>query len=381
MTSPQEKANAQEKPASADKAVEQTARGEPLPHKKLMVLPPQKKGCYRLVDGRWQEIGCIPDERLKDIPPPQAKINSLQSTTYDVALFRHHITQLTVPFVLAGVSVGFISDPAAATARDITPSGASRQAFSLQANTNFFPCSTCSNGSPFAASQTGDTGWVQFVFQALGSIARLCVWNIDVTIAFNTNNAAGYRAQCTDMSTETPPTFTIRVKPLTGDGAPSESGEVFGYISCPNPGSVSNCMLTAIAYLPWVPPSELDPHTPGSLGVGWWAAVDNDALGLAGNWTNVSGGLLGLSFSSASFTKTRIGTALYAYICVKQPQGSLPFSQVCDSDIFDESVTRLVISSPTAESNNLVDEPATCPTNNECRYNSHSPDCTTQFCN
>jgi hypothetical protein len=169
-------------------------------------------------------------------------------------------------------------------------------AFSIQTNTNYFNCSTCSSGKPFAAvtgvsnsaSATGDQGWVQFVYQNYASSARLCVWNIDLTIASNTNSAklpgssstwgfansgyAGYNAACVAV----PTTY-----PLTGSGAANGEGEVIGYItSCPA-NSNSGCLLEVVGYLPW------------GGDQGWWSIGTKDAMGLSGNWTNVSGTILG----------------------------------------------------------------------------------------
>jgi hypothetical protein len=236
-----------------------------------------------------------------------------------------------------------------------------------------------------SGSQAGDSGWVQFGYQNFQSSARLCVWNNDVTIAHNMNNAKipmnanggfatsgyyGYNSTCVSV----PTTY-----PLTGPGASEDGGEVFGYITCPNANSNAGCTLTAVGYLPWG----------GSQG--WWSVNAPDALELSGNWTAVSGGILGSqNGSTASFTKAAIQQVLRAYSCFVAPQGPTGYTpQPCAPPnspwlglLFDLKATPTV-SYVTAESNNLMNDPVTF----ECEdydcwlsYNSYSPDCTNPFC-
>jgi hypothetical protein len=227
---------------------------------------------------------------------------------------------------------------------------------------------------------------VQFVYQNYASSARLCVWNIDLTIAQNTNSAklpassnwgfansgyAGYNASCVAV----PTTY-----PLTGSGAANGEGEVIGYItSCPA-NSNSGCLLEVVGYLPW------------GGDQGWWSIGTKDAMGLSGNWTNVSGTILGSGgSSSATFTKTGIDQVLRAYSCFLAPSDATGFApQPCPPPnpawlgfLIDLSGTP-AISSVTGESNNLTNGPVTFTCQDfDCwlEYKSQSPDCSSPLCN
>jgi hypothetical protein len=363
-------------------------------------FPPPKVGCHHLESGKWQEVPCLSDEDIRKhhIPPPLG--NAIQSTPHGFVMIANHVYRLTSHFVWGSVAFNFISDSSQATETDGT-----QNAFSIQNNTNTFNCTTCSSGNPFAtiqfanpqisqssASQPGDQSWVQFTYQEPqpGAEGFLCVWNVDATIASNTNNAqfpnsvnggyandgfAGYNATC--MS----PTGG-NVQTLTGFGSNNDGAEVIGYIQCPNANSNAGCTLWNFAYLPWVG--------------GWWAISAADGLGLSGNWTEVSGSLLGSgNGSGASFTKTQIYQVLRAYSCVVAPQDATGFTpQPCSPpagpfDIallshIELSATPTIVSGfQTQESNNLTNGPVTfvCEAF-DCwlSYNSSSPDCTTLGC-
>jgi len=353
--------------------------------------PPEKEGCHHLVAGKWQEVPCISEEHIQDFPPPKLA-NSIQSTPHGFIFFGHP-GGYTSPLVWGSVAINnslAITGPAGGTETDGTVN-----AFSIQTNTNYFNCSTCSSGKPFAAvtgvsnsaSATGDQGWVQFVYQNYASSARLCVWNIDLTIAQNTNSAklpgssstwgfansgyAGYNAACVAV----PTTY-----PLTGSGAANGEGEVIGYItSCPA-NSNSGCLLEVVGYLPW------------GGDQGWWSIGTKDAMGLSGNWTNVSGTILGSGgSSSATFTKTGIDQVLRAYSCFLAPSDATGFApQPCPPPnpawlgfLTDLSGTP-AISSVTGESNNLTNGPVTFTCQDfDCwlEYKSQSPDCSSPLCN
>jgi len=199
------------------------------------------------------------------------------------------------------------------------------------------------------------------VYQQRSPLSLLCVWNIDATVAQVTNNAtipsganggyanagaAGYNQTCVYPSVSYP------VGPLTGPGAAIGAAEVIGYVTCPTAGSNSGCLLEAVADLPWAG--------------GWWSVGATDGLGLSGNWTNISGTILGSgNGSTASFTNTQIEQVLRAYSCFVAPSSATGYTpQPCPPPktplgwLFDLSATPTIVNA-TGESNNLTNTPVT----------------------
>ncbi|MGD0860220.1 MAG: hypothetical protein ABR912_13020 [Terracidiphilus sp.] len=338
----------------------------PTPSDKLRSpFPPEKPGCFHLVDKIWQEVHCLTDEEMKKHPPALPLVaNAIQSTPHrgiDFVLDDPccHVVSATItsPFVWGSVAATQDSSPATATETD---SMAGTNTFSIQANTNWFECSTCRAGYPFAAtpgvansaSQPRDTAEVQFVYEQEGSgpdaYSYLCIFNDDVTIARNTSQTAGYKRHC--MS----PNSTATVLPLDGMGAPSSTAEVIGYIQCLGP-NYRGCFLWVVADLPWVP---------GPGGNEWYALATPDLMGLAGRWTNLSGGILGYGGgSTAQFTDSRFDTLLHAYSCYSSPSSADGYELIpCAypspqnsylAQYFELTASPAINSTSTAETNNL----------------------------
>jgi hypothetical protein len=381
--------------------------------RQIIPRPPAKPGCRHFEGGQWVEIPCVPTEEIRGMPPPQAE-NSIQSTAHSVPGLGG---SYTTPIIWSSVAINFLSadGPAAATETDTTISGGSvPNQFSVQNNTNRFPCALCSNGAPFApitdpatnmpipysGSQTGDEGFIQFVYsnyfyagaQPLSPQAKcdtsvspprctkLCVWQIDRSIAtddsqpiptnanpgFANGGAAGYHADCVSAA----PTY-----PLTGSGAAEGTGEVIGYIDCPNSDSNVGCVLQAVGYLPWA----------GSGTEGWYNIGANDELGLGGAWTDVSGTILGGGGGSrAAFTNTQIQQVLQAFSCYAANTGNQLVPSSCPppnppwlAPLVELTATSTLIS-VTGETNNLINGPVTfscADFNCWLSYDSFSPDC------
>jgi len=135
----------------------------------------------------------------------------------------------TPPIVWGGVLISITSDPTQASETD---SAKGQNLFSVQTNTNFFSCSTCSAGYPLPQSATGDQAWVQFTDQSIPphSSDLLCIAEWDLTVSNATNDANG------DAWVPTSPCViakSTQYRPLTGPGAASGEGQVIGYILCP----------------------------------------------------------------------------------------------------------------------------------------------------
>lgn len=328
-------------------------------------FPPAKAGCYRLVNGKWEDVPCSTDQELRDqaIPPPTLQ-NGVQSDAH--GWFRGVIT----PFVWGSVAITFISNPTQATETD---QPGNPNSFSIQTNTNVFDCSGCTNGSPFgaipgypnSASQPGDKGWVQFVYTNIGTKSALCVWIIDRSVAHNTRNQTfpatvnggyanagivGYHRKCVS-----PPVSA----PLTGAGAPQAEAEVAGSVIC---ASANACNLWVLAYLPWGTGTEGE----------FWSISAPDTMGLGGHWFSVDGSILGSGGGAkAVFTNTQIQQVVHAYSCVAAASPSSgyfptpcvpatgPIGHVVPAIVYALRASANVVSDPTAESNNLTNQPST----------------------
>jgi hypothetical protein len=309
--------------------------------------PPFKQGCHYLHAGEWKEVACASEEDLRKLAvPPPGPANTIHSQLKIVRVPRGRIPY-TVPFFWGSVAIQFASDPTSAEEVDLAPPSYSYPTpnrYSIQNNTNPFPCFPCSDGYPLKVSKHGDYGWVQFTYQATPALkggpgnALVCVWQVDWTVTHNTtpNNPAAYTKLCWPLLTATP---------LTGAGAQSATAqaEVHGYVLCPASGSDSGCLLTVLAAVP------------GACGVlpgvpfcgGWVSVSAPDLFGLSGNWTDVSGGIFGYGGgSTASFTHAAIQTTVQAYASTN-PLGD-PFLQL---SAINEVTT------VTAESNNLTNAP------------------------
>jgi hypothetical protein len=277
-------------------------------------------GCHHLDNGKWQEVPCASEEDMRKLhirSPLHA--NSIQSTPYRPFFGANQVSGWYVNSLVWGsVSILFMSDPTQATETDIqnpgaVPSPPQPNAFSIQTNTNTFTCTTCTSGYPLATSNPGDQAWVQFVYWQDPEIpvgrpsnpdSGLCVWSWDLT-----PNSDMYTTDQTSFMQCVYPSKILSVPPapLTGPGAAAwQFGEVVGYVTCPFSGNVG-CLLISVAYLPWVG--------------GWWSVGAPDYMGLSGNWTNVTGSILGEGGgSTATFTNTQISQTVIANSCFVAPQ-------------------------------------------------------------
>jgi len=384
----------------ANNPTEDARRAKPdTPSHKLPIPPVRRKpGCYRTSGGQWVEIPCLqvtaqPTRRTPpsnpggsgiaslpgSAPPPgppsgpllPPPIPTIQSTPHpgpvmysDPAHPLGQQTTLTTPFNWGSVTVGQPNPAAGSETNVITaPFGGSRpDSFSIQVNTNVFTCTTCKAGYPFSDANVGDNAWVQFVYTQHGwtptpleNDSTLCVWMVDTSITTADEDSTVY---CVS------PSAADSVLPIDGMDAPSGQAEVAGFIQCPDPSTTTGCTIGILAHLPWSPAQD------------WWMASGPDLMGLAGNWTNVSGGIVGMSNGSqAVFTNTSVETTVQAYTCYAPvtPEGATPGAPgegpgACAPPASppNESSPWLKLTaadrwqiSPTDETNNLTIQPAT----------------------
>ena len=196
---------------------------------------------------------------------------------------------------------------------------------SLQANTNGF------------IGINGHNDWVQFVMQSEGdpndpnfdSIA-ICIWNIDFDVYPPGQDAAvpptdahppgDYRtgSLCVGGNINSAPEFRIAKRP--GPYKPFDYATIAG--------STYNGLLGMVAQLSWWDPNKpnptMDPNSPtASLPNfrGLYSVVVADKYGLANNWTDLSGSLIGMcSGARAIFdAPAAVVTRLLAGSCDKAP--------------------------------------------------------------
>jgi hypothetical protein len=236
------------------------------------------------------------------------------------------------PITWGSVAVEITSDPALAKETD---SQYGANAFSIQANTNFFTCSTCSANYPLQGSQPGDMAWVQFGVQTLPQdrakpFVALCISEWDHTLGvYDATSSCVFPLDDTGVV-------------LTGAHALIGAAEVIGYYLCPasSEDQPPHC-LHLMAYLPWAG--------------GWWAvdAPDWYGLGTNGNWNDVNGAIYGYgSGSTAEFTRARLKTVLRAYSCFLGPDATGYFAIPCPMG--NPIVATLDKAQYTKEGNNLT---------------------------
>ena len=281
------------------------------PSSKLRSYPPHKQGCFRLKDSVWQEVPCANEQYRKEhhFRTPSPFTPAIQSEPHSIFVlgppWGHGPISVTTPLVWGSIAMNFLSDPTLASETD---NRAGTNAFSIQNNTNFFTCSTCTAGQPFPGAQPNDLAWVQFTYQNTGNDGLICIWTFDITINFA--NGGGVGAACQGLGPNFP------TGGLTGRGAAQGAGEVIGYISCPTSAN-AGCLLQLMAYLPW--------------NGGWFSVSAKDEMGLNNNWTSITGSILGEGGNSqANFTNVSIDQVINTYSCILAPQDATGyFAEPC----------------------------------------------------
>jgi hypothetical protein len=214
----------------------------------------------------------------------------------------------------------------------VTSTVSTPNSFSIQLNTNTF------------TTTYGGNGWVQFVNQTIpGTADFLCVWKVDLDVAYATGNGNGYESVCVRSQS---------TKPFLGPGSAGEGGqiaEVKGFVHASAEGAT---LLTAWAQLPWDFPYAYAVTTTDTI-TGTFRGLPGDSkqypLGLSGRWTQVTGDIYGTGCGSrAVFTGTRLFERVIASTCTSYPycssqvpmtQFSLPYfaAPVPDPNVTGES--------------------------------------------
>jgi hypothetical protein len=169
-----------------------------------------------------------------------------------------------------------------------------------------------------APSGAGDSAAVQFVMQSDGSTTAICIWNVDVTKQL-------YPNKCVVPSPQQ----------RSGGLQPFDFGNIAASIT-------PEGNLALVAQLSWVPPGQ--PNT--------YSVITNDTFGLASNWTQVSGGLLGFgNGSQAQLTNAQVVTEVAASTC---PGDSDATSSTCPPPTLQPNASAFIGGTGTVETSNLL---------------------------
>jgi hypothetical protein len=264
---------AQSYPAAPRSALERIPRRykpTPVIHK----VVPHELGCHvETPSGELTKVDCLSAKEIAKFPPP----DRCSGADGDAACgMQSTVTPVQQAFGINSVPIteAFLED----TLLEYSSSTDSRYGqggYSLQLNTNWFQ------------SNPTTTGWVQFVYQDFISSARFCVWNIH----WPTNsNPTTYSPVCTGMQSI----------PLTANTQFTVGGFVCaGSCTYFRPGGTAG---PAVLW-GWVHWSVLDANgnVCASCASGTVWATTQDTLGLASNWLQTSGSILGASNSKLTF--------------------------------------------------------------------------------
>jgi hypothetical protein len=288
---------------------------------------PKEMGCHEVTaTGQLKTVDCLTPEEIGKYPPPApctgadgdaaCGMQSVLSSADKKA--KINIVPITEAYL--GVTLQEYS-----SSKD---SVYGKGAYSLQLNSNWFQLAP------------GTTGWVQFVYQDFLTSARFCVWNVH----WPTNsNPATYTPVCAGMKSIP---LDARLQFTVGGFVCAGSCTYF------RPGGVNGPSVL----WGWIHWETLDANGNMCSGCdsGTVLATAPDTEGLANNWTQMSGSILGTSSSKISFSANAIVRNVLAGTACPIP---LAPSWTCDSPRLDGQYADTA-GWVTAEANNLYYAPS-----------------------
>ena len=284
--------------------------GGPPPHlpAPLPAPPPAVEGCYVNTPNGWKTIPCATDAFIRDhFPHPDAQLGLASSATPSLVFGQ---VEVTVPQVASEQNAFLASTASINPLCQSTGSPVPNQ-WSVQNNVNTWTIASGANA--------GDGATVQFTIQSDGTTTGICIWNIDVSGGQN------YAATC--------------VVPSPAQRAGGLQAFDYGNIAA---SVTANGKLSLVAQLSWVPSGQPNQY----------AVVAPDTFGLAGNWSNVGGGLIGLgNCSQAQLTNAEVVTAVAASTCVGDTDATSP---TCPPPTLQPNASAFVGPIGTIETNNLT---------------------------
>jgi len=275
----------------------------------LPAPPPPVVGCYVNTRNGWQSTPCATKAFIDaNFPHPDTQLTLTAAAPATALVWGQLAT--TIPQV-ASENNAFLASTASISPLCQSTGAPIPNQWSIQSNTNQWSVASGTNA--------GNTAATQFVIQSNGSNSAICIWNVDVS----TNDYSN-------------------TKCVPG-GASQRSGglQAFDY------GNIaafanSNGTLTLVADLSWVPNGQPTQYS----------VVSADTYGLAGAWSQVSGGLLGLgSCSQAQLANAEVATQIATSTC---PGDTQTLSPVCAPPTLQPNASVFIGSTGTVETNNLT---------------------------
>jgi hypothetical protein len=298
--------------------------------------PPMDTGCYLATLNGWLQVEC-------------ANPADVFSGFQNFQVGDDGVTTTPQPFS-GGSAVPLVYGQVESTVVTIGSemSNQTPNQWSVQNNTNDFPCSTQVNlscGVQFTVATDGQ-----------GGKSAVCVTNVNVSTQDYTITCVGVNGQNVTTTNGQTLGVTTRVGPLQA----FDFANVAGY-SFQQPSGAS--AVAVVAQFSWVssqdvvPTSETD--VPNRI-PGLYAVVAPDLYGLAGNWTDVTGGILGIDGGqSANFTNAEVLTRVVASNCPGDVSASGPTCPGAPT-LSSSNVSFTVSPDSTKETDNLnlVQQPA-----------------------
>ena len=230
----------------------------------------------------------------------------------------------------------------------------------IQANTNYF------------AGSNGHRNWVQFVAMSSGATEdiSICIWQADFGFLDAAASAGDWtKTYCIGGGTNGGGSSSgIPIKKRPGVFKPMDFAAIAGSTYKDSSGQD---VLGMVVQLSWWDPnnSVQDPNYPTINRDGLYSLVEPDYYGLAGRWSNISGGLVGINgCAHAEFDPgALVNTKLLAGTCLNSPSpvSGIPWPGDCPGTAPFLSSTTLGQDSLTCERNNLVGVMPTGPTSSD----------------
>jgi hypothetical protein len=312
---------------SASVCPQTSAMRAPLDAADPLPAHPTELGCYvGTLDG-WMQVQCIDPT---NILPGHKRFQ----VGHDGVTSIHNGAAPVTPLVY-----GQVETVVESVASETNTNGGSSTAnqWSVQNNTNFFAC----NGT--------DSCVVQFAVATDGGSGKsaVCLVNADGTTQIYNNTCVGVNGQ---SKTDRGILFdaTTRIGPLQA----FDFANVAGFSFTQN----GQARLALVAQFSWVSNQDVAPVSATDLLnriPGLYAVVAPDLNGLAGQWTDVTGGIIGMDNSSvADFTNAEVLTRVVGSSCPDDVSGSGP---TCPGQpTLSSSNVQFKTTSPTLETDNLT---------------------------
>jgi len=341
--------------------VSATSPPRPMPPRTLP-KPPPTVGCYVGTWDGWQEVSCTTYDELDDSfkKPPVYNPSQSQPSINSVAYVDGGVNQrISFQFGQVESTIAMFTSEKDAYPPDPNTDGGVRYAknsLSLQANTNVFKGSN------------GLNDWVQFVIMTEGDPndsnhdkIDVCIWNVefDVPVPGTDASSTDYwkKTQCVGGALGTAPDFK-KIFKRQGDYKPLDFATIAGSVYYDY--ATSQNVLGVVAQVSWWDPNhpDVDPNNPSAYNSrGLYSIVLPDYYGLANNWTNLSGTLIGMcGGGTATFTDpSSVVTRLLAGSCANAPGPvpQIPWPGECPNEPLLLAHTDTTADPVTAETNNL----------------------------